>query len=162
MVAVSDTFLFPHLSWDVNSGQAGRKDCRPESAADQTPFHLLLLLSFPWPGCLSVTSPPTKRSDTISSVNPDQLSRQATDFWHRVRGTAPSRIFLCQEWSPCLQQFLSPPHYLGSNTLIWRFCSSTLYHQIALFSLLWDGSNTVLLVGKMVPLQIFLVAQISR
>lgn len=167
MVTISNAFLFPlqvsilmalqSLHW--NSDQIGRKDCQPESVADQPSIYLLL--SFPYPGCLFVALLPEKWYHFISIRRP---SLQASHrHWHRVRGIVLFRIFLCQKCSPFLQQFLSPLHYLGtSNTLICRFCSSTLYHHIALFSLSWNGSNTVLLMGKMVLLKIFLLAQIYQ
>lgn len=166
MVAVNDTFLFPLQvsvltalqSWHLNSDQAGRKDCRPESAGDWTSFHLSLLLSFPCPDCLFVTLPLEKWHHFFSKTRP---ALQARLLAHGKRHCASQDFSLSEVQS--LQQFLSPLHYLGSsNMLICRFCSSTLYHQIALFSLPWDGSNTVLLVGKVVPLEIFLVAQVSQ
>lgn len=108
--------------------------------------------------CLFVTLPLEKWHHFFSKTRP---ALQARLLAHSKRHCASQDFSLSEVQS--LQQFLSPLHYLGSsNMLICRFCSSTLYHQIALFSLPWDGSNTVLLVGKVVPLEIFLVAQVSQ
>lgn len=108
--------------------------------------------------CLFVTLPLEKWHHFFSKTRP---ALQARLLAHSKRHCASQDFPLSEVQS--LQQFLSPLHYLGSsNMLICRFCSSTLYHQIALFSLPWDGSNTVLLVGKVVPLEIFLVAQVSQ
>lgn len=78
IVTVSDTFLFPLQgsvlmalhSHHLNSDQVGRKDRQPESAADQTFFHLSLLLSFPCPDCLFVALPPEKWYHFISKTRP--------------------------------------------------------------------------------------------
>lgn len=76
------------------------------------------------------------RHNTISPVKQDQLSKQDTEFWHRTRDVVSfSNVIL-------------PLSFLGSNMLIYRLCSSTLYHQVALFSLPWDGSVMLCPAGR--------------
>lgn len=72
-------FKHPALQpWQLNSDQASRKDCQPESAADQTSFHLSLSLTFPCPDCLLVFLPPERWYHFISKI------RAALQARHRL------------------------------------------------------------------------------